>query len=94
MAELDGFVTGLYGEEEVLYLPERAHDAMENLGSIHSFLSGYSQFPNEGDSAKTGANLVELTQAAEQEINALILSCTASRRESLDQESVPKPTLH
>ncbi len=94
LAELDGFVTGLYGEEEAVHLSERAHEALENLGNIRSFLAGFSQFPDEGDPAKTGAHLVELTKIAEQEINALILACTESRRSALDKKSLPKPTLH
>ncbi len=94
MEELDGFVTGLYGEEEVLYLPARAHEALENLGDIRSFLAGFGQFADEGDPIKTGAHLVELTHIAEKEINDLILSCTEGRRDQLALTSSEKPTLH
>jgi len=57
-------------------------------------MTGFGQFPDEGDPAETGAHLVELTKIAEQEINALLHICTESRRSVPDQKSVSKPTLH
>lgn len=93
-AEIEGFVTGLYGDEEIVYLPERAHEALEHLSSVRSFLLGLAEFPDEGDPVETGNELVQLTKIAEQEMNALILSCTESRRRALQSKSFPKPTLH
>ena len=36
MEELEGFIDGLFGDEEVIDLPERATAALDNLGEITS----------------------------------------------------------
>ena len=38
--ELEGFIDGLFGDEEVIDLPERANEALDNLGEINSMMHG------------------------------------------------------
>ena len=38
--ELEGFIDGLFGDEEAIELPERAHEALENLKEINAMLHG------------------------------------------------------
>ena len=38
--ELEGFIDGLFGDEEVIDLPERANEALDNLGEINTMMHG------------------------------------------------------
>ena len=99
--ELDGFVEGLFGLEEHLDLPERAHKALGVLTEMRAILAGAINLlddlskPTEPDDLKALArNIQELTIIAETEINKTILSCKRARSQLLKQIQATKPTLH
>jgi hypothetical protein len=99
--ELDGFVEGLFGPEEHIDLPERAHDALGVLAEMRAILAGAvnllddSSKPAESDDLKgLVRNIQELTIIAETEMNKTILSCKRARSQLLEQIPATKPTLH
>jgi hypothetical protein len=74
--ELDGFVEGLFGKQEHIDLPERAHRALNSLSEMRAMLKGIRLLME--DKMKTGAhseitetihNLRELTRIAEHEMH-------------------------
>ena len=85
--ELEGLVGGLFGDEEMIDLPERAHEAIGHLAEIRSFFASYDQFADDPGAVKdlkdTHRNLLELTRIAESEINALLESSSRARRQQL-----------
>jgi hypothetical protein len=99
--ELDGFVEGLFGPEEHIDLPERAHEALGVLAEMRAILAGAvnllddSSKPAESDDLKgLIRNIEELTIIAETEMNKAILSCQRARGQLLAQITATKPTLH
>ena len=99
--ELDGLVEGLFGAEDHIDLPERAHKALGELAQMRALFAGIVELC--GDTAKpappkdietTLRNVREMTRIAETEIHALLLSCTRARRQMLETLSVRRPTLH
>jgi hypothetical protein len=99
--ELDGFVEGLFGRQEHIDLPERAHRALNSLSEMRAMLEGIRLLME--DKTKTGAhseitktihNLRELTKIAEHEMHEAVLSCKRARRQMLQQFSASKPELH
>ena len=88
--ELDGFVEGLFGDQERVDLPERAHKALGFLAEIRAMLEAVQVFaedPTEpaapDDLAVTIRQLRELTRIAAHEIHEAVLSCTRARRQML-----------
>jgi len=94
--ELQGFIDGLYGDQEVVELPERAHEALQHLSELHSFMHAYVQFSDDPglDMQDTQRTLTELTCIAHTEINALVLSCARARRHPQETHSAQAPQLH
>ena len=99
--ELDGFVEGLFGAEEHINLPERAHKAIGVLADIRAMLAGVinllddSSKPAEPEDLKGMVrNIQKITIIVETEMNKAILSCTRARRQLLEQIPATKPTLH
>jgi len=99
--ELDGFVEGLFGREEHIDLPERAHEAVGVLAEIRAMLAGVinllddSRKPAEPDELKgLIRNIQELTIIAEKEMNKTNVSCKRARGRLLEQMPATKPTLH
>ncbi len=99
--ELDGFVEGLFGPEEHINLPERAHRALGVLAEIRAMLVGVINLLD--DSSKTAEpddikglvrNIQEITIIVETELNKAIYSCVRARRQRLEQIPATKPTLH
>ena len=99
--ELDGFLEGLFGGEEHIDLPERAHEALGVLAEIRAMLVGAIDLL--GDSSKPAEphelkglirNFQELTIIAEKEMNKTNLSCKRARGRLLEQMPASKPTLH
>jgi hypothetical protein len=76
--ELDGFVEGLFGKQEHIDLPERAHRALNSLSEMRAMLEGIRLLMED---KKTGAhseiteiihNLRELTKIAEHEMHEAV----------------------
>ena len=77
--ELEGFIDGLFGNEEAIELPERAHEALENLRKINAMLHGIVELlgrqpappASADDVAGTLRKVRELSRIAEQELHAV-----------------------
>ncbi|MSQ51501.1 MAG: hypothetical protein EXR28_06400 [Betaproteobacteria bacterium] len=99
--ELDGFVEGLFGPEENIDLPERAHVALGVLAKIRAMLAAIddvlldSNKPAEPNDIKDLLrNIQEFTIIAETEMNKANLSCKRARSHALAQMPATKPSLH
>ena len=99
--ELDGFVEGLFGPEEHIDLPERAHVALGVLAEMRAMLAGIvdvlldSNKPAEpNDLGDLLRNIQEMTIIAETEMNKANLSCKRARSHALAQIPATKPSLH
>ncbi|OGT29508.1 MAG: hypothetical protein A2W28_07480 [Gammaproteobacteria bacterium RBG_16_51_14] len=98
--ELDGFVEGLFGREEIMNLPERAHTALGVLAEIRAMLAGIVDLlddPNKSaepdDLRDLVHNIQKLSVILETEMNKAVLSCARARRQLLEQMPATKPTL-
>jgi hypothetical protein len=81
--ELDGFVEGLFGKEQSLEPPERAHRALDALSELRAIFDGLYELAGNptkpvtaDDIAQTSRNIRELTKVGEREIHEAVLSCT------------------
>jgi hypothetical protein len=99
--ELDGFVEGLFGKEQSLELPERAHRALDALSELRVIFDGLHELAGNptkpvmaDDIAQTRRNIRELTKVGEREIHEVVLSCTRARRQLLNSVPTTKPTRH
>ena len=100
--ELEGFIDGLFGDEDVIDLPERANEALHHLGEINAMMRGIldrmereSAPPaSEQDVVRILGEVRELSRIAEKELHALVLSCTQARQQVLAAIAVDKPTIH
>jgi hypothetical protein len=88
--ELDGFIEGLFGDQQSLDFPERAHKALAVLAEIRAMLEGVRELADDPtkpatptDIAATLGHLREFTRIAEHEMHELVLSCTRARRQML-----------
>jgi hypothetical protein len=98
--ELDGFVEGLFGKEQSLELPERAHRALDALSELRAIFDGLYELANNptkpvtaDDIAQTRRNIRELTKVGERKIHAVVLSCTRPRNQLPGSLSTANPTL-
>jgi hypothetical protein len=101
MQELDGFVEGLFGPEEHIELPERAHEALGVLAETRAILAGVvtllddlSKPAKPEDLKALVHDIQEITLIMETEINKTILSCKRARINLLEQIPATKPILH
>jgi hypothetical protein len=99
--ELDGFVEGVFGKEQSLELPERAHRALDALSELRSIFDGLYELAGNPTKPVTADDIVqirqhirELTKVGEREIHEAVLSCTRARRQLLSSLPTAKPTLH
>lgn len=92
--ELDGFVDGLFGPEDEMLLPQKAHDAVQALADLYSMFSGAAELL--ADEAKPAPehelkdllrNLQQLSIAADEWINKAVQSCKRSRTQRLEAMS-------
>jgi hypothetical protein len=101
LQELDGFIEGLFNGEDVIGLPERAHEAVHRLAQMRAMMAGIcelvSRAPDADDAAQldtTARHLRELTRVMETEIHETVLSCTRARRQMIERILTEKPTVH
>lgn len=99
--EIEGFIDGLFGSDESIDLLERAVEGMEHLGEINAMLHGVlgllenqKQSATDQERAETQRNVEDLTDIAEKEIHAVVLSCVRARRDALGQLGTSRPTMH
>jgi hypothetical protein len=99
--ELKNFWLGVFGNNEVKDLPERAHNALMVLTEMRAMLEGLHEFVNDPDkelSPEGSADLIrrfrDLTKRAEQEIHEAVLSCTRARRNSMQRMPPGRPVFH
>lgn len=99
--ELDGFVEGLFGTEESLDLPERAHKAVNVLSEMRAMFAGMVDLIGDRTKPATTDDLTEvlrsiqeLTKIGELEMHKAVLSCTRARRHALSQSPATRPPRH
>ena len=98
--EIDGFAGGLFGNEEAVDLPKRAHKALDVLADTRRLSEGLYRAtgptvePAPSDVAAGDRLVRELTKASEHEMHEAVLACSRARRQSIEQRRTPKPTVH
>jgi hypothetical protein len=99
--ELEGFVEGLFGGNESIGLPERAHKALGILAEIRAMLEGaqiLAETPSKtvqpGEIAVTLGHFREMTRIAEHEMHEAVLSCSRARRQMLAALPARRPVMH
>ena len=100
--EIEGFIEGLFGDAEFMDLPERANEALDNLGQINAMIRGIvdlleresAPLASEKDLTGMLKNVGELSHIAEKELHAVVLACKRARQQTLSTIAVGKPTIH
>ena len=100
--ELEGFIDGLFGDEEVINLPKRANEALSHLADINAMLHGILDLmarelapsASQEDRMSTFKNVVELSRIVEKELHAVVLSGKRARQQAISTIAVDKPTIH
>jgi hypothetical protein len=99
--ELDGFIEGLFGGEEMIDLPKRAHSGLDELGQMRALFgavaalaTGDAKLATDKGMETTLRHMREMTRNAEHEIHAIVMACTRARRQMLAGLPTAKPTLH
>jgi hypothetical protein len=99
--EIGGFVEGLFGPEEAIDLPERAHRSLDILGEMRAMFIAVKDVAMDENKPATDKNMEttlklmrEMTKNAEHEMHAVVLSCKRARKQMLDTLPAQKPTLH
>lgn len=99
--EIEGFVHGLFGRQEEINLPERAHRALDDLGSMRAMFAAVRDLANDEtkaaslkDMETTLRHMREMTKNAEQAMHTVLLSCKRARRQMLAGTPASKPTMH
>jgi hypothetical protein len=99
--ELDGFIEGLFGREEVVDLPKRAHHGLDQLGQMRALFEAVVHFAQDGTKQPTDRGVEttlqrmrEMTKIAEHEIHAVVLACARARKEMMAGTPTTRPTVH
>jgi hypothetical protein len=99
--EIGGFVEGLFGREEAMDLPERAHRGLDILGEMRAMFIAVQDVARDENKPATDKDVEttlklmrEMTKNAEHEMHAVVLSCKRARKQMLDTLPAEKPTLH
>lgn len=89
--ELKGFVDGLFGAEEEMLLPQKAHEAVEALAELHAMFDGAAVLlADETKPAPVNElkallrNLQQMTIVADEQINKAMQSCKRARGQRLE----------
>jgi hypothetical protein len=89
--ELKGFVDGLFGAEEEMLLPQKAHEAVKALAELHAMFDGAAMLL--ADETKPAPvhelkallrNLQQMTIVADEQINKAMQSCKRARCQRLE----------
>ena len=99
--ELDGFIEGLFGREEMIDLPKRAHRGLDELGQMRALFEAVAvlamddaKLATDKGMETTLRHMREMTRNAEHEIHAIVLACTRARRRMVAGTPTSKPTVH
>ena len=99
--EIDGFVAGLFGREDRIDLPERAHRALDDLAKMRALFVAVQDVATDetkaatlGDVQTTLRHLCEMTKHAEHAMHTVVLSCTRARKQTLSASPLGKAGLH
>ena len=99
--ELDGFIEGLFGQEDVVDLPERAHRGLDILGELRALFAAVLEIATHETKAATDKGMEttlrhmrEMTKNAEHEMHAIVLSCKRARKQMLAALPAKKSSLH
>ena len=99
--ELDGFIEGLFGREEVVDLPERAHRGLDELGQMRVLFAGVLQLAGNVTKQSTDKGVEttlrrmrEMTKIAEHEIHAVVLARARARKQMMAGMPTTRPTVH
>jgi hypothetical protein len=98
--EIDGFAHGLFGNEEVVDLPKRAHRALNNLSEARVLFKDLHHATRPtvelavSDIAAACRTVRELSKKSEHEIHEAVIACARARRGMIAQLRTPKPTMH
>lgn len=103
--EIAGFLSGLFGQEEELLMPEKADAAVRMLVQLHGVfsaalvaLSDAADAASEADLAKLARHAQQMTTTAETQINKIIQACKRARarkhREPMAASPTPSPVFH
>ena len=89
--ELMGFVDGLFGTEDEMLLPKKAHEAVVVLSELHTMFEGAAGLlADEAKSARADdlkallRNLQQMTIIADEQINKAVQSCKRARGQRLE----------
>ena len=99
--ELDGFVEGLFGREEMVDLPKRAHRALDELGEMRALFAAVLEITGDETKSATDKSIEttlrrmrEMTKIAEHEIHAVVLACSRARKQMMAGMPTARPTVH
>ena len=99
--ELEGFLDGLFGGNESIDLPEKAHQAVDVLFDLRDMFGGAANLLD--DSSKPAAvddlkgllkNFQQMSIIAETEINRIVLDCERARKRTSNVLAADNRTLH
>ena len=84
---------------ELMDLPERANEALDNLGKIYAMTRVIidlleRESASERDLRGILKDVGELSHIAEKELHAVMLACKRARQQTLSTIAVGKPTVH
>ena len=89
--ELKGFADGLFGSEDEMLLPQKAHEAVVALAELHGMFDGAAALladeskPAPAQELKSLLrNLQQMTMAADEQINKAVQSCKRARGQRLE----------
>jgi hypothetical protein len=99
--ELEGFIEGLFGREEAVDLPKRAHRGLDQLGQMRALFEGVvhlagddTKHPTDKGVETTLGRMREMTKIAEREIHAVVLARARARRQMIVGMPTTRPTVH
>lgn len=99
--ELDGFVEGIFGHKDEIDLPERAHEALDEIYELRAMFAGAVTLLDDqskpGEPSELKAllqNFQQITIIAETEMNKAVLACKRARGHAIATMVASKPTLH
>jgi hypothetical protein len=99
--ELDGFIEGLFGREEVVDLPKRAHRGLDQLGQMRALFEAMvhlaqddTKQPTDKGVETTLQRMREMTKIAQHEIHAVVLACARARKQMMAGTPTARPTVH